>query len=149
METLSSKTHLAIVQSLDASKQLAISVHQLGKLVEECSSLHGREVRPRALKRLAGCANSRVDILLGSALKRQDFLIRATQLSVSFQDKISDSFTHVGFRTWNLSPLPCTNSLLIKRPVGCSYLSPLGKLISMLLAILNVDLSKTDKYFDR
>ena len=46
-------------------------------------------------------------------------------------------FTYAGLSTAKLSPEPGTNSLLIKRPVGCSYLTPLGNVSSIGGAILN------------
>lgn len=46
------------------------------------------------------------------------------------EDSACVAITYAGLMTENLSPEPVTNALSMNRPVGCSYLSPLGKVIS-------------------
>lgn len=75
IDVLGHAESLAVVKSLDGSKEVRILLEELSELCEELSTVLGSLLPPWTVESLAGGRNGNVNILLGSLLDSADNLL--------------------------------------------------------------------------
>lgn len=118
-----------IVPCFNGCKCLLMVLHKLGNSQEQVSALRRCNVSPRrAFERRTSCKNSIVYVLICRSVYCCDFgLITDQKMSVPTPHVLMLLQTYAGLMLTIISSFrDFTHSLLMKRPIGCSYRTPFG-----------------------
>lgn len=69
--------YLSVVKSVNSGDELTIAIDKIGNLIEKIAAFISSQLRPLALKGLAGSLNRLVDVVCGCALELDDLFLGA------------------------------------------------------------------------
>jgi hypothetical protein len=69
--------YLSVVKGVNSGDELTVAINKIGDFVEKVTAFISSQLRPLALKGLAGSFNSLVDVVCGCALELDDLFLGA------------------------------------------------------------------------